>query len=253
MLEAGIRPLEDVDAIVVATSPRTSLGSEADVLVIAEGRFQPERLAASLVARGAVRKGAYIILDDADGSEQETGAVAFVSPSLTIAGNERSVINALAARAGGGTGFASRGALAMELARIDPAATAWALVDVARAARLTRGGSIETGKGQPGLVLKAALDSVSTVAVWARDTGETLQFSGTALSTDAETLALLEDALRGALAALRVVAQDKAPEMVSVLRRFDVDRSSSSVTVEGKIPAAALREVMSKRLAQVTR
>src|SRR5687768_7331451 len=36
MIEAGLRPLQDVDALVVATSPRTNLGSEADVLVIAE-------------------------------------------------------------------------------------------------------------------------------------------------------------------------------------------------------------------------
>jgi hypothetical protein len=250
--EAGLRPLEDVDAVVVATSPRTNLGSEADVLVIAEGRFQPARLAATLLGRGAVQKGAYLLLDDAANGE-ETGAVAFVTPSLTIAGNERSVVNALAARAGGGTGFVSRGALAMDLVRIDPAATAWALVDVARAARLTRGGTIETGKGQPGLVLKAALDSVSTVTMWAKDTGDTLQLSATGLSNDAETLQLLEDALLGGLAALRIVAQDRAPEMVPVLRRFDVERSSSSITVEGKIPASALRNVLAKRLALMTR
>jgi hypothetical protein len=250
--EAGLRPLEDVDAVVVATSPRTSLGSEANVLVIAEGRFQPERLAASLLARGAVQKGAYILFDESSDGE-ETGAVAFLSPSMAIAGNERSVVNALAARASGGTGFAQRGALAMDLVRIDPAATAWALVDVPRAARLTQGGTIETGKGQPGIVLKAALDSVSTVTMWAKDTGDALEVSATGLSNDAETLQLLEDALLGGLAALRIVAQDQAPEMVPVLRRFDVDRSSSSITVEGKIPAGALRNVLAKRLAQITR
>ena len=48
--------------------------------------------------------------------------------------------------------------------------------------------------------------SVSTVAVWARDTGDTLQLGATGLSNDAETLQLLEDALRGALAALRIAA-----------------------------------------------
>ncbi|HVS31736.1 MAG TPA: hypothetical protein VMS98_09800 [Thermoanaerobaculia bacterium] len=246
LLEAGLRPLRDVDALVVATSPRTTLGSEADVLVIAEGRFQPERLAAVLLSRGAVKKGSYIVLPESEG---EPGAVAFLSPSLAIAGNERAVVNALAARAKGGTGFVSRGTLAMDLGRVDRAATAWAIVDVPRAARLAKGGTIHTGNGQPGAALQAALKSVSTVAVWARDTGDTLHLGATGLSNDAETLELLEDVARGALAAMRIALKDKAPEMVSVLRRFDVDRKSESITVEGSIPAATLRELMAKQLA----
>jgi hypothetical protein len=247
LLEAGIQPHRDVDVLVVATSPRTTLGSEPNLLVIAEGRFQPERLTAAIVSRGGVKKPSYILLPEAEG---EPGAVAFLSRSLAIAGNERSVVNALAARANGGTGFVTRGALAMDLGRIDRAATAWAIIDVPRAARLAKGG-LDTGSGQPGAVLQAALKSVSTVAMWATDTGDSLRLSATGLSNDAETLELLEDALRGALAALRIAASDQAPEMVPVLRRFDVDRTSGSITVEGTIPATALRDVMAKRLAAV--
>jgi hypothetical protein len=246
MIESGLRPLQDVDALVVATSPRTNLGSEADVLVIAEGRFQPERLAAAVIARGGVPKGSYILLPESEG---EPGAVAFLSPSLAIAGNERSVVKAIAARANGGTGFVSRGALAMDLGRLDRSSTAWAIIDVTRAARLTRGGTIETGSGQTGAALQAALKSVSTVAVWARDSGDTLHLGATGLSNDTETLQLLEDAIRGALAALRIAVKDEAPEMVSVLRRFDVDRKSESITVEGSIPAATIRGLMAKKLA----
>jgi hypothetical protein len=246
LLDAGIQPTQDVDIVVVATSPRTTLGSEPNLLVIAEGRFNPERLAAALVARGAVKKTGYIMLPEAEG---EPGAVAFLSTSLAIAGNERSVVNALEARAKGGTGFVSRGTLAMELGRIDSAATAWAIIDVPRAARLANAGNINTGDGQSGAVLKAALKSVSTVALWATDTGDTLKLGATGLSNDAETLVLLEDAVRGVLAALRIAASEKAPEMVSVLRRFDVDRKSESITVEGSIPAATIRELMAKKLA----
>ena len=249
LTEAGLKPLQDVDTVVVATSPRTNLGSEADVLVIAEGRFLPERLAAALLARGAVRKGAYITFPEAEsGSDGETGAVAFLSRSLAIAGNERSVRNALAARAGGGTGFVSRSSLAVHLAVVE-GATAWAIVDVPRAARLANGGNIQTGNGESGVTLQAALKSVSTVAVWAKDAGDTLQVGATGLSNDAETLKLLEDATRGALAALRIAIKDKAPEMVSVLRRFDIDRTSDAITIEGSIPAAMVRDLMAKRLA----
>lgn len=249
LLEAGIQPHRDVDVLVVATSPRTTLGSEPNLLAIAEGRFQPERLAAALIARGAVKKGAYIVFQEATPSDGETGAVAFLSSSLAIAGNERSVVNALAARANGGTGFATRGALAMDLARMDRAATAWAIIDVPRAARLARGGTVNTGSGHAGAVLQSALKSVSTVAMWATDTGDSLQLNATGLSNDPETLELLEDALRGALAALRIAASEKAPDMVSVLRRFDVDRNAESISVQGTIPASQIRDLMAKRLA----
>jgi hypothetical protein len=242
--DAGLQPLKDVDTLVVATTPRSTLGSDADVLVIAEGRFQPERLSAAIISRGAVKKGAYLVLPEKEG---ENGAVAFLSPSMAIAGNERSVQAALEARTAGGTGFRARGALGMDLGRIDPNATAWALVDVTRAARLTKGGSINTGKGQSGEALQAAIKTLSTVAVWATDAGDQLKLSAIGLSNDEETLQLLEDTVRGALAAMRLAVKDKAPEMVSVLRRFDVDRKSDSIRVDGSIPAATIKEFMSRK------
>lgn len=248
--EAGLSPTKDVDTLVVATTPRTTLGSEADVLVIAEGRFQPERLTNALISRGGVKKNGYILFAEAkqEGHDQP-GAVAFLSPSMAIAGNEGSVIAALAARSAGGTGFRSRGNLGLDLSRVDTKATAWALVDVARAARLTKGGSINTGKGQAGDALQSAIRTLSTVAVWATDTGDKLELGAIGLSGDAETLELLEDTVRGALSAMRLAVKDKSPEMVSVLRRFDVSRKSDSISVEGSIPAATLRELMAKKTA----
>jgi hypothetical protein len=247
--EAGLRPLQDVDAVVVATAPRATPGREADVLVIAEGRFVPERLAAALIARGGVKKGAYIVFpESAENSSDDTGAVAFLSRSIAIMGNERSVVNALAARATGGTRFAERGDLALGLALVDQDSTAWALVDVQRVARLTNASSIETGNSPYGAAVKGALKSVSTVAVWATDTGESLQRGGKGLSNDTETLALLEDAIRGAFAGMRIAVREKAPEMVSVLRGFEVDRKADSITVEGSIPASMIRDLLAKQV-----
>jgi hypothetical protein len=251
--DAGLSPIKDVDVLVVATSPRTALGSEADVVAIAEGRFNPERLTNALVARGAVKKGAYLLMPegkDNNDNERENGAVAFPSASLAIAGNERAVIAALAAHAAGGTGFRGRAGLGMDLSRVDPKATAWALVDVTRAQRLGNGaGHMNTGKGQSGEALQAALKSISTVALWATDTGDALQLGAIGLSSDTETLELLEDTVRGALSALRLAVKEKSPDMVSVLRRFDVTRKADSIRIEGSIPASALRELMAKKTA----
>lgn len=246
LAEAGLSPAKDVDVLVVATSPRTALGSEADVLVIAEGRFQPERLSKALVSRGAVRKNGYILFPEGKGDADHDGAVAFLSPSLAVAGTEQAVAGAMAARANGGTGFRTRGSLGLDLGRVDARATAWALVDVARAARLTKAGTMNTGKGQSGEALQAAIKTLSTVAVWATDTGEELELGAVGLSGDAETLQLLEDTIRGALSAMRLAVREKSPEMVTVLRRFDVSRKADSIRVEGSIPAATLREMMAK-------
>lgn len=247
--ETGLNPFKDIDVLVVATAPRTALGSEADVLVIAEGRFNAEKLTKALVSHGAVRKNGYLLLADDD--DDEKGAVAFPTSSMVLAGTERAVTAALAARASGGTGFRSASGLGLDLARVDRNATAWALVDVTRAQRLTKGGTINTGKGNSGDALGAALKSVSTLAVWATDTGDTLQLNAFGVSGDAETLQLLEDTVKGALSALRLAVKDKAPEMVSVLRRFDVTRKDDYIKIEGSIPASTLRDMMAKQRASV--
>lgn len=245
--DAGLSPLKDVDVLVVATAPRTNLGSDAEVLVIAEGRFNVERLSAAIASRGATKKGDYFVIDKED--HHDVGAVAFPSASLALAGTERAVAAALEARANGGTSFRSANGLGMDLARVDRDATAWAIVDVARAARLTKGGTITTGKGQAGDALAAALRNVSTVAVWAKDTGSALELGALGLSGDAETLSLIEDTVRGALSAMRLAVKDKSPEMVSVLRQFDITRKADSITIEGSIPAAQLRDLMAKKRA----
>lgn len=243
--DTGLSPTKDVDVLVIATAPRTNLGSEADVLVLAEGRFNAQKLTAALIERGAVKKGDYLVMPEEQG---ENGAVVF-TPSLAIAGNERAVIAALAARSNGGTGFRTRGALGTDLSRLDPNATAWALVDVTRAARLTKGGTIHTGKGPSGDAIQAALKTVSTLGVWAKDKGDALELGAFGLSSDTETLQLLEDTIRGGLSALRLAVRDKAPEMVTVVRRFEVSRKNDAVLVEGSIPAAQLRELMAKKSA----
>jgi hypothetical protein len=247
LTDAGLSPTEDVDVLVVATSPRTTLGSESDVLIIAEGRFNPERLTAALLQRGAVAQKGYIVFPNQDGDRK--GAVAFPSSSLAVAGTEEAVIAALAARANGGTGFIKRGGLALDLGRIDPAATSWVIIDVPRAARLTNAGNLSTGSGNPAEALQAALRTVSTVALWATDTGDSLKLGAVGLSGDAETLQLLEDTIRGGLSALRLAARENSPEMVSVLRRFEVSKKNNAVLVQGSIPASSLRSMMAKSTA----
>ncbi len=235
--EAGLSLTKDIDTLVVATTPREALGSEADVLVIAEGRFNVEALKNAMLNRGARQMNGYLLLADEDASDDHRGAIAFLSKSMVIGGQESSVLAALAARAAGGTGFRSRGALGLDLARIDPNATAWALIDVTRASRLAKGGTVNTGNGTHGEAMAAAMKNVSTMALWAKDRGDQLELGAFGLCNDAETLELLEDTVPRGLSALRLAVQDKAPEMVKRLRGFDVKRTSDAIQIGGSIPA----------------
>jgi hypothetical protein len=247
LADAGLDVTKDVDTIVVATVPQTALGSEADVLVAAEGRFNVERLTSALIARGAVKKGNYLLPpDDSKDNEGRQGAVAFPSAQLAIAGTEKAVVAALAARTNGGTGFPTASNLGAQLRGIYSNATAWALVDVPRVQRLTGAPRVPSGKSGSHDALAAAIKSVSTVALWATDTGDSLKLGAFGLSNDTETLQLLEDTIRGALSAVRLAVREKAPEMVSMLRRFDVSRTDDSVTITGSLTAATLRDLTSK-------
>jgi hypothetical protein len=246
LTEAGLDPAKDIDLVVVATSPRTSLGHDADVVVVADGRFNVERLTKALLTRGATRKtsvnGAYFTFPDSDSN----GGVAFPDSHQAIMGNETAVIEALTTRANGGSSFATTGLLGANLSRLDSNATAWALVDVTRASRLTGGAHFPQGGDATHQALAAAVHNISTVGFWATDTGDAVKLGAFGLANDADTLQLVEDTLRGALSAMRLAVKDSQPDLVSVLRRFEVDHVNDSVRISGTIPADSLRKLMVK-------
>jgi hypothetical protein len=246
LTEAGLDPTKDVDVVVVATSPRATFGHEADVVVFADGRFNVDRLTKALLSRGATKKDNYYLLPESE----HPAAVAFPDSRLVIIGTEPAVVEALATRRSGGSGFASASFLGGYMSRLDPNATAWALVDVARASRLTGAPHVPHREDAPGQALAAAVRNISTVGVWATDTGDALKLGAFGMTTDDETLQLVEDTLRGALSAMRLAVKDSQPDMVSVLRRFDVERSKDSVRISGTIPGDALRKMMTKHRAE---
>ena len=120
------------------------------------------------------------------------------------------------------------------------------LIDVTRAQRIVGAPKMKTDSA-PGMAISSALKSVSTVALWATDTGDAIKLGAFGLTHDAETLGLLEDTLRGALSAMRLAVQDKSPDLVSTLRRFSVSRNDNSVTISGSVPADTFRAWAAKK------
>lgn len=245
--ETGLTPRQDIDTVIVAMSPNRG-GARESGLVLFEGRFDLARIEKALTSRGATLQssatGAYYRLKD---HGDESGAVALVNRGLIVCGNEDTVLAALARRESGGDGGMTSGkGLGAHLARIDRDASAWALVDLAR----FPGAQREERSGEdPSRALFSAMKSVTFVALQATVKGDSLEFEATGLSADAENRELLEDALRGMLAMWRLAVQDKAPELVSVIRKFKIDNESDGVTIRGTLPPGFLNSLGAKRQA----
>jgi hypothetical protein len=253
--EAQLNPKTDVDVVVIAARP-SSGGGGSPALALFEGRFEPDRLAGAATARGASLKASstgnyYLLPDKHDCDSERPAAVAFVSSSLVIAGTESAVVQALADRQAGGSGFAAGSGLGRELKRVDRSATAWVLVDVnrypavaRRAAHVQVSGEVN---GEPAAAVMGAMKSVSLVAVQATARGDGLDLMASGVARDADSRQLLEDSLRGLLAMFRLAVQDKSPELVPAIRQFTVSSDSDSVTIHGTLSGTTLRALSQKK------
>lgn len=245
--ETGLKVTEDVDTVIFAMSPRDN-GTKADVLVAAAGRFDIAKLAAAAVSRGAVKKtasGRTYFLAQEPGSN-DAGAVAFYDKGLVLAGTETAVIESLASLQKGGSRFLAASGLAPELSRIDRNADAWVLLDVQRAARLAHMPKAPSGSPVTPESLGNAIKRVSTFAMWANTTDDALAFGASAVSGDDETRQMLEDMLRGLTATWRMAASEKHPDLVKIIRGFDIANGGGAVSIQGSIPAEFLKNFAKK-------
>ena len=90
------------------------------------------------------------------------------------------------------------------------------------------------------------MNLVSTFAFEMTVKGDSIRLSGAGYSDDADTRELLEDALRGVLAAARIAAEDK-PEVVSAIRKFKVASDRNAVTIAGTLDGATIRMLAEKK------
>lgn len=253
--ETRLRPTEDVDVLTVAFRSNTN-GSNGEALAIFEGRFDPAKLEAALLARGGRKvttpAGDYVILPKGKDGKESDGAVALVSRQLVVAGNTEAVGKALARQGGSEASFRDSRGLARHMGRIESGASAWALVDAnryqsAKKAMESRAHDGDSRHGDSNVVaLMGAMKSVSLIAFSATAKGDAIKLGVEGLVEDEETRELMEDAMRGIMAAWRLAAQEKSPEIVQVLRKFKVERDNQGVSIRGTLPGAAVRAMAEK-------
>jgi hypothetical protein len=251
LAETGLRPRQDVDMVVVAGLASNRIHGPEDGLVIFQGRFDPARLEAAMEARGAIRKstpqGDYLLLGDTHG-ENNRAAIAVLNQRLVVAGSSESVTRALAARQSGGSGFLRGEGLGRQIHRIPAGASAWAIVDATRAP--FAGGPRRSGDGDAADALVGAMKSVSLFVFHATTRGDSLELSATGVTADEETRDLLEDALKGVIAMWRLAIHEKSPDMVPILRKFEIESDREGVTIHGTLPGSFLRQMAEKRQAR---
>ncbi len=254
LAETGLKPSEDIDVVTFALLPKEGDATDAEALVLVEGRFDPAKIAAAMLSRGAVKRtaaqGTWYLLP-AEGNGEKKAAFAFVRKGMMLAGTESAVIEALGYAKSGGSSFTSAGALAPELARVDPNASAWMVVDVPRMTRLRQEPDWQGENDHPGHALVQSMKRVSSVALWTTDEGNQLSFGAVAVSGDAETRQLLEDAAKGALATFRLAASEKDPQMVEVIRGFAVKQDGQGVSLTGSISGEALKKFTERHRMQL--
>lgn len=246
--EVHLNPKRDIDLVLVAGSPKSA--GPGSGLAAFEGRFDAGKLAAAAVARGATKRSVpggdyYFLPDRGHGAGHDAGAVAFLSDRLIVAGSESSVVSALARRAAGSAGFSSGAGLGASLSRVDPKASAWVLVDMAQMPASHRHAS-HGDEGASG-ALVGAMKSVSLVVLSATADGDALKLTATGVSADAETRQNLQDAIRGVLAVWRMSIQEKQPDLLPILRRFQVTQGNDSVTLSGTLPGSMVRELSARK------
>ena len=244
LAETGLRPRQDVDVVVVAGLASNRVHGPEDGLVIFEGRFDPARLEAAMEARGAIRKstprGDYLLVGGRHG-EANRAAIAVLSERLVVAGSPASVNRALADRQAGGSGFLRGEGIGRQIHRVPPGASAWAIVDATRAP--FAGSSRRSKDGDAADALVGAMKSVSLFVFHATSRGDALELSATGITADEETRDLLVDALKGVVAMWRLAIHEKSPDMVPILRKFEIESDREGVTIHGTLPGSFLRKM----------
>ncbi|HUK13227.1 MAG TPA: hypothetical protein VLW17_07975 [Thermoanaerobaculaceae bacterium] len=242
LAEAGLDPLRDVNAMVAAVIPdgATSHGAAAFA-----GRFDPEAMGAALTKRGATPTTLGAVpgfrLPEGERHHGAAAVLAQVSREVVVVGNEAAVAAMLAPRHEASPLVDK----AVAAGQIDPRAPFWAVGTIPAFAHrhaATMDRRAEDEADHPLHHVLAAAGVVKSVALQA-SLDDSLHISGVASADTAENAELLRDAAKGALAALRLGAQDEHPELVDVLRGVQVRASGTDVAVSGAIPVALLEKL----------
>ncbi len=233
--DAGLDPTRDVDAMLFAVE---SPDDESRFVAFFAGRYDPSALSAALLARGATATtiGTFEVYRFDTGSHTGVHPPTYlhISPSLLTMGPEAELLAALQ-----GSGDGSK-LVREEIAagRLDPRSSFWMATRIPDA---VHDADVHIEGDMAGVV--SAAKTLQRVTMQA-DLGTALRLRACALADTADNADLLRDAVKGAVAAARLAAQEKHPELVEVLRDVDVDTAGNAVAVAAAVPLDVLQRLL---------
>jgi hypothetical protein len=242
LVDAGLDPVRDVDAMVVAVLRD---GLETGAVALFSGRYDPPSLAAALVKRGAQpftlgARQAYR-LPPSGHHNDETAVLVQPSPELVVVGEETAVQAAIAPP------HAVIPLVESEIAagHIDPRAPFWVIAVVPAEARQKAGEVSEHVHGEESEPVRSVVFASGAVQRIAGQAflDDSLRLSGVAVADTPENAELLRDAVKGAIAAARLHAQGRTPELVNVLRDVVVRVAGTDLSVSGAVPLTLLEKL----------
>lgn len=246
--ETGVDPRQDLDLFVMSVQ-KTGGGSDPGFLLIAQGRFGPSRLVDALKEKGgtaSLTQAGIPVWSSRPGPGEDRGtagdpqAAALAQPNETtlLFGSEGEVLRALDVITGTRPPDTKTPRFRELLAGAERRAPVWAVLNsTSLAGRISR----EIGQNSPEWNPGGALSSVDSVrmAAWVgRDVDLKVEID----AKDTEAAGLLADLIRGALAAGKLGAKDRDPELLKILQEAAVAENGTAVQLRLRIPTSRLQE-----------
>jgi hypothetical protein len=241
--DAGLDPLRDVDAMVVAV---VGEGTTTKAVALFSGRYDAASLGAALVKRGAQpfdlgSSKAYRLPSSGHDPCRTAAVLVQPSPELVIVGEE-SAVRAALTPPNAVVPLAEREIAA---GHIDLRAPFWMVAMVPAEAHQGASDAASHAHGEGTESVRSVVFASGAVqrVVMQAFLDDSLRFSGVAVADTAENAELLRDAVKGAIAAARLHAQANSPELVNVLRDIEVTVSGSDLSASGAVPLALLEKL----------
>jgi hypothetical protein len=248
--ETGLDPRQDIDQLVLA-GRGVEKGSDPALLIVATGRFGPTRLVEALAEKGEGRveevAGTRVWTWSADPSgdagdpppgEWRKTALVQADEETILFGEASVVLRALEVVKKIRPPQPKEAKLREMLASVDRRAPVWA---VFHSSALARKVSDELGRSTPEWNPGAALSAVENVRLMAW-LGREVDLKVQVGARDAESAGLLADLVRGTLAAGKLAAKDKDPELLRILRETTVLETGTEIEIRARIPAPRFQE-----------
>jgi len=239
--ESGIDPRQDTDQVLLAMR-HVDGRAESGFLLLAQGRFDSSRLVDAAAEKGGkivqLPDGTKIWTSQAGAEESaaqgKTVALAQPDPGTLLFGEQSEVVRVLDVLSGKLAPEPKETKLRDLLSSVDRRAPAWAILNsAALAGRL----SAEVGQTSQDWKPGSAISKVESVTLmgWI---GKDVDLKARISAKDAETADLVADMVRGALAAGKLAAQDRDPELLKILQDTHLTQEGATLELQARIPSS---------------